>query len=112
MKSRNIKILLLCFLTVIAFICCEDKKEAPVISQGLKPIDIKPPGFFWLLRPWKKGTLITMDGKARFSEISFSGKNRMKITPLIEFPRQAIDRNLTTAPEAGICVAQSVDTQR
>jgi hypothetical protein len=60
-----------------------------------------------MLRPWKKGTLVTMDGRARFAELSFVGRSRIRIRSLVNFPRERIDGVLETAPEAGICVTQS-----
>jgi hypothetical protein len=60
-----------------------------------------------MLRPWKKGTLLTMDGNARFAEISFIGRSRIKITHLVNFPRVRIDNTLVVAPESDICVTQS-----
>jgi len=63
-----------------------------------------------MLRPWKKGALATMDGKARFAEISFVDKNSMKITPMVDFPMERIDRRFVTASEAGICIIGSNHT--
>jgi len=45
-----------------------------------------------------------MDGKARFAEISFTGKSGMRITPLADFPRERIDRVFLAAPESGVLV--------
>jgi len=83
--------------------------NTPTKSGTIGSIDIPSPGFFLLLRPWKKGTLATMtgkDGKARFAEISFNGKSGMTITQLGNFPEEPIDRMLITAPEAGICITR------
>jgi hypothetical protein len=76
-------------------------------TPGLQPIDIRAPAFFSMLRPWKKGTLLTMDGNARFAEISFVGRSRIRIRPLVNFPRERIDNTLVAAPESDICVTQS-----
>jgi hypothetical protein len=76
------------------------------MGDSIGSIDIPSSGFFWMLCPWKNRTLVTMDGRARFAELSFVGKSRIKITPLINFPREKIDRNLVTAPEADICVTK------
>jgi hypothetical protein len=95
---------------LIRFLRNENKGKAiintPSESGTIGSIDIPSPGYFWLLRPWKKGKLATMDGKARFAEISFSGKNRMRITSLVNFPKEPINRMLITAPEAGICITR------
>jgi hypothetical protein len=83
--------------------------NTPTKSGTIGSIDITSPAYFLLLRPWKKGTLATMngkDGKARFAEISFKGKAGMTITQLGNFPEEPIDRMLITAPEAGICITR------
>ena len=82
--------------------------NTPSESGTIGSIDIPSPGYFLLLRPWKKGTLATMTGKngrARFAEISFKSKSGMTITQLLNFPEQFIDKMLITAPEAGICIS-------
>jgi len=73
----------------------------------IDPIDITAADYFFLLRPWKKGMLVTMDGEARFAELSFIGNSQIKIKALVNFPCERIDPALRTAPEAGICVTQS-----
>jgi hypothetical protein len=71
-------------------------------------IDIPAPGFFWMLRTWKEGTLVTVDRNARFSEISFIGKNGMRIKPLVNFPRMALDNNsLEAHPEHDLIISNS-----
>jgi hypothetical protein len=76
-------------------------------SGFVRPLDIKSPGFFWMLRPWKEGKLATIDGWGRFSEISFSDKNRMSIRYLVNFPRMTLDRSLDVWPDQDILIAQS-----
>jgi hypothetical protein len=81
-----------------------DVSEESVIGY----IDIPSPGFFWKLRTWKEGTLVTVDRNARFSEISFIGKNGMRIKPLVNFPRMALDNNsLRTYPEHDLIISNS-----
>jgi hypothetical protein len=63
--------------------------------------------FFWLLQPWKDNKLATLDGWARFSEISFEGDKKFKITPLAEFPRMQIDRSLEVWPEADLMITNT-----
>jgi len=75
--------------------------------NGLVPIDIRSPGFFWLVQPWKDGRLATIDGWGRFAEISFTGANRMAIRHLINFPRVGLDRNLLTWPGIGLIASTS-----
>jgi len=112
---RGINLFLFSILLLCSFSCKTSKEKitteeaiinTPAQSGTISSIDIPSPGFFWLLRPWKKGTLATMDGKARFAEISFKGKSGMTITQLINFPEEPIDRTFVTAPESGICITQ------
>ena len=69
---------------------------------GLQPIDIRSPKFFYLLHPWKEGKLATLDGWARFSEISFKGPDKIRIKHLVNFPRWKIDNMFTVWPEADL----------
>jgi len=73
----------------------------------INPIDIPAPDFFSMLKPWKKGTLVTMDGSARFAELSFVGGLHIRIRALVNFPRERIDSTMDAAPEAQICVTQN-----
>ena len=85
----------------------KDKETGPAIQGGFGPIDIKAPEFFWLVQPWKEGMLVTIDGWGRFAEISFIGADKMKIKPLVDFPRASMDRDLLTWPEAGLIAGYS-----
>jgi hypothetical protein len=106
------KTLYLPFLVIVIISCINTKNnvsseqiETVVQSgeaRGIRPIDIKAPKFFWLIQPWKEGKLATIDGWGRFAEISFVGANKIKITPLVNFPRTQLDRDLITWPEAGL----------
>ena len=82
-------------------------QKVTIETAGLQPIDIRSPGFFWVLHPWKEGTLATIDGWGRFAEISFTGADRMRIRPLVNFPRAEQDRRLITWPEAGLIASTS-----
>jgi hypothetical protein len=78
------KILYLLFLVIVIISCINTKNnvgpeqiETAVQSEEameIRPIDIKAPKFFWLLKPWKEGKLATIDGWGRFAEISFEKK--------------------------------------
>jgi len=100
-------------LMILLFFGCSriknDTQTAKTAEEipGLQPIDIPAPDYFFMLRPWKKGTLVTMDGEARFAELSFVGSSRIKIKALVNCPRERIDPALRTIPEVGICVTQS-----
>jgi len=74
---------------------------------GLQPIDIKVNSRFWMLRPWKEGTLVTIDSEARFAEISFVGETRARIRPLVNFPRMPIDGMLFACPESDLVITKS-----
>jgi hypothetical protein len=94
-------------LTAITLCSCFGNKTQPFSGRGatgeaFAPIDIKAPKFFWFLRPWKEGKLATIDGWGRYAEISFIGANKIKINPLVNFPRAQMDRRFLTWPEAGL----------
>jgi hypothetical protein len=75
-------------------------------TKGFGPIDIKAPAFFRLVQPWKEGTLATIDGWGRYAEISFVGADKMRIKPLVNFPRASQD-GLMTWPEAGLIAGKT-----
>jgi hypothetical protein len=102
------RIFAILFLVSLLFTCKGVRVTAkePAQDETIGFIDIPSPGYFFLLRPWKKGTIATMDGNARFAEISFTGKSGMSITPMIDFPRKSIDRTLVAMPESGVCVTK------
>ena len=114
--------LLFCLLTVILLFSCgsssnksagESVNNAEVImnkptEQGsIGSMDIPVPEFFWMLQPWKKGTLATMDGNARFAEIVFSGESSFRVRPLVDFPKNRIDKSLVVAHEGNLCIVNS-----
>jgi len=71
------------------------------------PIEIKMP-FFWMVRPWKEGKLVTLDGWGRYAEISFIGEKKVRLKHLVDFPRVQQDGwGFVTFPEAGIIVSCS-----
>jgi hypothetical protein len=79
----------------------------PDENGAIGSIDIPSPKFFWMLRPWKEGTLVTIDGEARFAEMSFIGGNRIRIKPLVNFPRMPLDPELITYPEHDLIISKS-----
>ena len=102
-------ILFILLITLILTACNTSKIDNTPQAQedGLKPIDIRAPSFFWLIQPWKEGKLVTIDRLGRFAEISFIGANRITIKPLVNFPRTGLDGNLMTWPEAGLIASTS-----
>jgi hypothetical protein len=79
----------------------------PQTEGAIGSIDIPSTDFFWMIQPWKEGKLATVDGWGRFSEIGFVGENQISISPLVEFPRNQLDRGLYAWPEAGLIIAQT-----
>jgi len=73
----------------------------------INSIDIKANGFFWMLRPWKEGTLVTIDNKARFSELSFVRQTSARIKPLADFPRMPLDQVIRAHPDQGLIISRS-----
>jgi hypothetical protein len=61
--SALCKIMLL-LLTLLLIDCTGLKSNSGGLAAGLKSIDIEAPAFFWLLQPWKGGTLATIDEQA------------------------------------------------
>jgi hypothetical protein len=103
-----------CLATVLILItlsCNTAGKEItmniPDESGEIGSMDIPVRPFFWMLQPWGEGTLVTVDGHARFSEMSFEGNSRVRIRPLINFPRQALDGLLHAYPEHGLVISKS-----
>jgi len=71
------------------------------------PIEIKMP-FFWMVRPWKEGKLVTIDGWGRYAEISFIGGKKARLNHLVDFPRVQQDGwGFITFPEAGLIVSNT-----
>jgi hypothetical protein len=80
---------------------------APETANSIGSINIRSNHFFWLLRPWKEGTLVTIDGWGKFSELSFKGEDRISIKPLVQFPKRQMDRNFLAWPDAGLIIGQT-----
>jgi hypothetical protein len=110
------KIFYLLFLVIVIISCINTKNnvspeqiETAVQSDEesvIGYIDIRMHSFFWMLRSWKEDTLVTIDGNARFAEMSFIGKSRVRIKPLVNFPRSALDRTLIAYPEHGLIISK------
>jgi len=95
-----------------------NKKQTEKLSAGeviintpdeagtIGSIDIPAPDFFWMLRPWKQGTLATMDGNARFAEISFTGDYGFRVKALVDFPKQRINGILVVSPDSNLCITK------
>jgi hypothetical protein len=76
-------------------------------STSTNPVDIRSDKFFWQLQPWKDGKLATLDGWARFSELSFVGADKIKIDTLVKFPNMPLDPFFIVWPEANLWYSQS-----
>jgi hypothetical protein len=67
--------------SLILFSCNTTEKKVimniPDESGEIGSMDIPVRPFFWMLQPWGEGTLVTVDGRARFSEMSFEGNNQI-----------------------------------
>jgi len=81
-------------------------QNTPTQSGVIGSIDLPSP-FFWMLRSWKEDSLVTIDGNARFAEMSFQGRSRVRIKPLVNYPRMALDGMLITYPEYGLIISKS-----
>ncbi|MBR0494993.1 MAG: hypothetical protein IJJ71_02315 [Treponema sp.] len=71
--------------------------------KGQIEIQIKNRDFFLGLKPWKDGKLVTVDGWGQFSSFEITEKNKIKIKPLVKFPKSYVDPyKLETVPDKGI----------
>ena len=73
--------------------------------------DIRCKEYFYKIEPWKDGKLATIDGLGRFSTFEITGEDKIKITPLVQFPKKKIDGRFKTFPEIDImwsCVYMAV----
>ena len=71
--------------------------------KGQIEIQIKNRDFFLGLKPWKDGKLVTVDGWGQFSSFEITEKNKIKIKPLVKFPKSYVDPyELGTVPDKGI----------
>ena len=70
--------------------------------DGYEKKEIKCKEYFHNLEPWKEGKLATIDGWGRFSTFEITEENQIKITPLVEFPKEKIDGWIKTYPEVGV----------
>ena len=103
MGNMRVSALWLLITAMVLVVGCPGKEgTAMEEKEGLQPIDIRSPDFFWLVQPWKEGKLATIDGWGRFAEISFVGANKIQIKPFSNYPRAQMDRTLMTWPEAGL----------
>jgi hypothetical protein len=106
-NTMPLRILTLMVFTILLSCNTAEFNKAEIIlvnnRNEVQPIDIKAPKFFYLTKPWKEEKLVTFDGRARYSEISFKGTNRIRIKPLFNFPRTYVESwQFDTLPQAGI----------
>lgn len=64
--------------------------------------DIRCKPYILSLEPWKDGKLATIDGWGRFSTFEITEKDKIKVTPLVKFPRKQIDGLFVTYPEIDV----------
>ena len=69
--------------------------------------EIKCKEHFHNLEPWKDGKLATMDGWGRFSTFEITEKDKVKVTPLVQFPKKKIDATIIAYPDLNLIHATS-----
>lgn len=69
--------------------------------------EIKCKEYFHNLEPWKDGKLVTMDGWGRFSTFEITEKDKIRITPLVQFPKKKIDATIKAYPDLNFIQATS-----
>lgn len=77
-------------------------------NRTLTPIQVAP-AMVWECEPWYDNSLVTIDGRGRFSTVEFDidkkGNDVIKLTPLCDFPKKVITDNFWVFPESKtICV--------
>jgi len=111
----------ICFLLIITVSSCAGFKkhfdnydikfnaDTGLINDKneVRPVEIKMP-FFWMVRPWKEGKLVTLDGWGRYAEIFFIGENKLRLKHLVDFPGVQQDGwGFAAFPEAGLIASSS-----
>ena len=106
MKHRLAKICPLLPLVLILTIASQIfPQECPMAIDDItlkEHTDIRLKEFCLNLEPWKDGKLVTMDGWGRFSTFEITEKDEIKITPLVQFPKEQIDGWIRTYPEVEV----------
>lgn len=74
-----------------------------IVLREKKEIRCKP--YIHNLEPWKEGKLATMDGWGRFSTFEITEKDKVKVTPLVQFPKKKIDATIKAYPELNFIYA-------
>ena len=69
--------------------------------------DIRLKEFCLNLEPWKDGKLATMDGWGRFATFEITEKDKIRITPLVQFPKKKIDATIKAYPDLNFIQATS-----
>lgn len=59
------------------------------------------------MEQWKEGKLATMDGWGRFSTFEITEKDKINLTPLVQFPKKKIDATIRVYPELNFIQATS-----
>jgi len=113
--AKKFLITIFCFLCACLFLSGGNGKgienyqvivNKPTENGTIGSIDLRT-SFFWILRSWKEDTLVTIDGNARFAEMSFYGRSGVRIKPLVNYPRMPLDRTLIAYPEYGLLISKS-----
>lgn len=76
-----------------------------ITVKAAKEINCKE--YFHNLEPWKEGKLATMDGWGRFSTFEITEKDKVKVTPLVQFPKKKIDATIIAYPDLNFIHATS-----
>ena len=76
-----------------------------IVLREKKEIKCKP--YVHNLEPWKEGKLATMDGWGRFSTFEITEKDKVKVTPLVQFPKKKIDATIIAYPDLNLIHATS-----
>ena len=105
MKRTFLLIIIFLIITELIFPQEKSMNLDEITVKAAKEINCKE--YFHNLEPWKEGKLATMDGWGRFSTFEITEKDKVKVTPLVQFPKKKIDATIIAYPDLNFIHATS-----
>ena len=105
MKAKHLLTITLLLISPYIFSQEKSMQIDELVLREKKEIKCKE--YFHNLEPWKDGKLVTMDGWGRFSTFEITEKDKIRITPLVQFPKKKIDATIKAYPDLNFIHATS-----
>ncbi|MBR1721509.1 MAG: hypothetical protein IJ727_12870 [Treponema sp.] len=105
MKAKHLLTITLLLISPYIFSQEKSMQIDELVLREKKEIKCKE--YILDLRRWKDGKLATIDGWGRFSTFEITEKDKIKVTPLVKFPRKQIDGLFVTYPEIDVMWSSS-----